>query len=171
MNGEHKITSSHRERAALVYLRQSSMAQVREHTESTRSQYALADKAAALGWPRTSIEVIDADLGISGKWGVPREGFTELVTRMCRGDAGAIFGIEITRQPRKRRTAAHAAVKRASCARRRPGPRQPAWSAAGTAEGAGSLGKSRYAAVRDALAAAARRRWSAAMLAPGRGQV
>ena len=40
MNGEHKITSSHRERAALIYLRQSSMAQVREHTESTRSQYA-----------------------------------------------------------------------------------------------------------------------------------
>ena len=53
MNGEHKITSSHRDRTALVYLRQSSMAQVREHTESTRSQYALADKAAALGWPRT----------------------------------------------------------------------------------------------------------------------
>ena len=49
MNGEHKISSSHRERTALVYLRQSSMAQVRENTESTRSQYALADKAAALG--------------------------------------------------------------------------------------------------------------------------
>ncbi len=66
MNGEHKITGSHRERAALIYLRQSSMAQVREHTESTRSQYALADKAAGLGWARTSIEVIDTDLGISG---------------------------------------------------------------------------------------------------------
>ena len=52
MNGEHKITSSHRERAALIYLRQSSMAQVREHTESTRSQYGLADTAAALGWAR-----------------------------------------------------------------------------------------------------------------------
>ncbi|HEV8648198.1 MAG TPA: recombinase family protein [Actinomycetes bacterium] len=100
MNGEHKITSSHRERAALVYLRQSSMAQVREHTESTKSQYALADKAAALGWPRTSIEVIDTDLGISGKWGVARAGFTELVTRVCSGDVGAIFGIEITRLAR-----------------------------------------------------------------------
>ena len=54
VNGEHKITSSHRERAALIYLRQSSMAQVREHTESTRSQYALADKAAALGWARAA---------------------------------------------------------------------------------------------------------------------
>ena len=100
MNGEHKIMSSHRERAAVIYPRQSSMAQLRQHTESTRSQYALADKAAALGWPRTSIEVIDADLGVSGKWGVPRAGFTELVTRVCSGDVGAIFGIEITRLAR-----------------------------------------------------------------------
>ena len=76
------------------------MAQVREHTESTRSQYGLAETAAELGWARTSIEVIDTDLGISGKWGVAREGFTELVTRMCRGDVGAIFGIEITRLAR-----------------------------------------------------------------------
>jgi DNA invertase Pin-like site-specific DNA recombinase len=100
VNGEHKITSSHRERTALVYPRQSSMAQLREHTESTRSQYALADTAAALGWPRSDIEVIDADLGISGKWGVPREGFTELVTRVCSGEVGAIFAIEITRLAR-----------------------------------------------------------------------
>ena len=74
MNGEHKITSSHRERAALIYLRQSSMAQVRQHTESTRSQYALADKAAALGWPRTSIEVIDTDLGSPASGGWPGRG-------------------------------------------------------------------------------------------------
>ena len=100
MNGEHKITSSHRERAAICYLRQSSMAQVRQHTESTRSQYGLADTAAALGWPAASIEVIDTDLGISGKWGVAREGFTELVTRVCTGEVGAIFGIEITRLAR-----------------------------------------------------------------------
>jgi DNA invertase Pin-like site-specific DNA recombinase len=100
VNGEHKITSSHRERAALIYLRQSSMAQLREHTESTRSQYALAGKAAALGWARSDIEVIDTDLGISGKWGVAREGFTELVTRVCSGEVGAIFGIEITRLAR-----------------------------------------------------------------------
>ena len=100
MNGEDKITSSHRERTALIYLRQSSMAQVREHTESTRSQYGLADKAAGLGWARTSIEVIDTDLGISGKWGVARAGFTELVSRVCSGGVGAIFGIEITRLAR-----------------------------------------------------------------------
>src|SRR5260370_358145 len=76
------------------------MAQVRQHTESTKSQYALADKAAALGWARGDIEVIDTDLGISGKWGVAREGFTELVTRVCSGDVGAIFRIEITRLAR-----------------------------------------------------------------------
>jgi DNA invertase Pin-like site-specific DNA recombinase len=100
VNGEHKITGSHRERTAVVYLRQSSMAQVRQHTESTRSQYALADRAAAMGWARRDIEVIDTDLGISGKWGVAREGFTELVTRVCTGEVGAIFGIEITRLAR-----------------------------------------------------------------------
>ena len=100
MNGEHKISSSHRERAAVIYPRQSTMAQVRQHTESTRSQYALADKAAALGWAPSDIEVIDTDLGISGKWGVAREGFTELVTRVCSGEVGAIFGIEITRLAR-----------------------------------------------------------------------
>src|SRR5215472_2154693 len=100
MNGEHKISGSHRERVAVIYPRQSTMAQVREHTESTRSQYALADKAVALGWPRTSVEVIDADLGVSGKWGVARAGFTELVARVCSGDVGAIFGIEITRLAR-----------------------------------------------------------------------
>jgi len=76
------------------------MAQVRQHTESTRSQYVLADRAAAMGWARRDIEVIDTDLGISGKWGVAREGFTELVTRVCTGEVGAIFGIEITRLAR-----------------------------------------------------------------------
>jgi DNA invertase Pin-like site-specific DNA recombinase len=100
VNGEHKITGGHRDRKALIYLRQSSMAQVRHHTESTRSQYALADRAAEMGWARRDIEVIDTDLGISGKWGVAREGFTELVTRLCTGEVGAVFGIEITRLAR-----------------------------------------------------------------------
>ena len=99
MNGEHRSPAATGTKA-LMYLRQSSMAQVRHHTESTRSQYALADKAAAMGWARRDIEVIDTDLGISGKWGVAREGFTELVTRVCTGEVGAIFGIEITRLAR-----------------------------------------------------------------------
>ena len=100
MNGEQKITGFHRERLAVVYLRQSSMAQVREHTESTMRQYGLADEAARLGWARSDIEVIDTDLGISGRFGVAREGFGELVGRVCRGEVGAIFGIEISRLAR-----------------------------------------------------------------------
>ena len=100
MNGEHKITSWHRERAAVVYLRQSSMVQVREHTESTLRQYGLVEEAVRLGWPRSDVEVIDTDLGISGRFGVTREGFTELVGKVCSGEAGAIFGIEISRLAR-----------------------------------------------------------------------
>ena len=100
MNGEHKISSRHRQRAALVYLRQSSMVQVREHTESTMRQYGLAEEAVRLGWPRSDVEVIDTDLGISGRFGVAREGFTELVGKVCSGEVGAIFGIEISRLAR-----------------------------------------------------------------------
>ncbi len=100
MNGEAKITSCHRDRLALVYARQSSMAQVRQHTESTLRQYGLVEEAARLGWAPADVLVIDTDLGISGRWGVAREGFAELVTRVCRGEVGAIFGIEISRLAR-----------------------------------------------------------------------
>lgn len=100
MNGEVKITSSHRDRLAVIYLRQSSMVQVREHTESTTRQYGLAEEAVRLGWARTDVVVIDTDLGVSGRWGVVREGFTELVGRVCTGKVGAIFGIEISRLAR-----------------------------------------------------------------------
>jgi DNA invertase Pin-like site-specific DNA recombinase len=100
MNGEVKITSGHRDRLAVIYLRQSSMAQVREHTESTARQYALADEAVRLGWARQDVLVIDTDLGVSGRWGVAREGFAELVRRVCAGETGAIFGIEISRLAR-----------------------------------------------------------------------
>jgi DNA invertase Pin-like site-specific DNA recombinase len=100
VNGEHKITGWHRERSAIVYLRQSSMVQVREHTESTMRQYGLAEEAVALGWPASDVQVIDTDLGVSGRFGVVRQGFTDLVTRVCSGEVGAIFGIEISRLAR-----------------------------------------------------------------------
>ena len=100
MNGEQKVTSFHRERLAVVYLRQSSMAQVREHTESTMRQYGLAGEAERLGWAPANVQVIDTDLGISGRFGVTREGFGDLVTLVCRGEVGAIFGIEISRLAR-----------------------------------------------------------------------
>lgn len=100
MNGEAKITRVHRDRLAVIYLRQSSMAQVREHTESTTRQYGLAEVAVRLGWARPDVLVIDSDLGVSGRWGVARAGFTELVARVCTGEVGAIFGLEISRLAR-----------------------------------------------------------------------
>jgi DNA invertase Pin-like site-specific DNA recombinase len=100
MNGETKIGGGHRARQAVIYLRQSSMAQVREHTESTARQYGLVEEAVRLGWVRSEVVVIDTDLGVSGRWGVAREGFTELVGRVCSGQVGAIFGIEISRLAR-----------------------------------------------------------------------
>ena len=100
MNGETKIGGGHRARQAVIYLRQSSMAQVREHTESTTRQYGLAEEAVRLGWARPDVLVIDTDLGVSGRFGVARAGFTELVSRVCSGQVGAIFGIEISRLAR-----------------------------------------------------------------------
>ncbi len=100
MNGDTKILASHRDRLAVVYLRQSSMTQVRQHTESTMRQYGLAEEAVRLGWARADVVVIDTDLGVSGKWGVAREGYTELVSKVCSGQVGAILGIEISRLAR-----------------------------------------------------------------------
>ena len=100
MNGEHKITSSHRARTALIYLRQSTLMQVREHTESTLRQYALADTAIALGWAPRDVEVIDRDLGLSGTSAAHRAGFRELMSRVCLGEIGAVLGLEISRLAR-----------------------------------------------------------------------
>jgi DNA invertase Pin-like site-specific DNA recombinase/transposase-like protein len=100
MRGEGKITSSHLDRTALIYLRQSTMLQVREHGESTARQYGLAGEAARLGWPASRIEVIDCDLGMSGRTATRREGFRQLLGRVCLGEAGAVFGLEISRLAR-----------------------------------------------------------------------
>jgi DNA invertase Pin-like site-specific DNA recombinase len=100
MRGADKITAGHRERTAIVYIRQSSLAQVRDHTESTARQYALADEAVRLGWPRQQVEVIDADLGLSGRSADRRPGFKDLVGRVCVGEVGAIFGLEVSRLAR-----------------------------------------------------------------------
>ncbi len=100
MNGPIKITSTHRERLAVIYIRQSTIAQVRDHTESTARQYALAAEALRLGWDQARIVVIDADLGVSGRTASTRSGFKELVGRVCVGEVGAIFGIEVSRLAR-----------------------------------------------------------------------
>jgi DNA invertase Pin-like site-specific DNA recombinase len=98
--GEAKISSSHLDRTAVIYLRQSTLTQVREHGESTARQYGLAGEAARLGWAAARIEVIDCDLGLSGRTATHREGFRELLGRVCAGEAGAVFGLEISRLAR-----------------------------------------------------------------------
>lgn len=100
MRGSEKITASHLERIVVVYIRQSSMAQVRDNTESTARQYALVDEAVGLGWARSRVEVIDVDLGQSGRSADHRSGFKDLVARVCMGEVGAIFGLEVSRLAR-----------------------------------------------------------------------
>jgi len=100
MSGPSKITNRHLTRLAVVYVRQSSLAQVRENTESTARQYALAHEAARLGWEASKVLVIDADLGLSGRSASTRAGFKELVSRVCLGEVGAVLGLEISRLAR-----------------------------------------------------------------------
>lgn len=100
MSAEAKVTSAHRQRLALIYVRQSTLAQVRENTQSTERQYALAEEAERLGWEGARVVVIDRDLGVSGGNASERQGFNELVGRVCAGEVGAIFGLEVSRLAR-----------------------------------------------------------------------
>src|SRR5947207_2364065 len=100
MNGEQKITAGHRQRLAVVYLRPSSLAQVRDNTESTLRQYDLAETAIRLGWPPAQVIVIDADLGCSGRQAAARAGLRELVGRVCIGEVGIILVLEVSRLAR-----------------------------------------------------------------------
>src|SRR3984957_18089413 len=96
-----KITSEHMQRGAVVYVRQSSMGQVLDHTESQRRQYALAETARAMGFAKVS--TIDDDLGRSGSGLVDRPGFQRLVASVCSGAIGAVFCIEASRLARNGR--------------------------------------------------------------------
>ena len=74
-----------------------------EHSESTRLQYALAERAVALGWARTQVMVIDDDLGVSAATADSRKGFARLVTEVTMGRAGVVLGIEMSRLARSGR--------------------------------------------------------------------
>ena len=89
-----KITAAHLSRMAYLYVRQSTLRQVFENTESTQRQYALRDRAVALGWPLDRIVVIDCDLGQSGASAADREGFQRLVTEVSLGRVGIVLGLE-----------------------------------------------------------------------------
>jgi DNA invertase Pin-like site-specific DNA recombinase len=96
-----KLQAEHLQRAAYVYVRQSTAQQVRMHRESQQRQYALADRARQLGFVR--VMVIDEDLGKSGSGLVDRPGFGQLLAAICGGEAGAVLALEASRLARNNR--------------------------------------------------------------------
>ncbi|MBZ0188540.1 MAG: recombinase family protein, partial [Candidatus Obscuribacterales bacterium] len=100
VNLQQKISATHLARNAYVYVRQSTVRQVFENTESTKRQYALREKAMSFGWPTDSIIVIDSDLGQSGAQATDREGFQRLVSDVGLGKAGIVLGLEVSRLAR-----------------------------------------------------------------------
>jgi DNA invertase Pin-like site-specific DNA recombinase len=103
MTSTHKVTNHHLGRHAIVYVRQSTAAQVSDHRESTDRQYQLTDRAMALGWPTERIDVIDQDLGISGTVTAKREGFAQLISKVGLGNVGIVLGLEASRLARNNR--------------------------------------------------------------------
>lgn len=94
----HKINTSHLSRTAVVYVRQSSERQVQQNLESQRLQYALVDRARALGWAQ--VEVVDCDLGVSAGPGSVRAGFDRLLASVALRQVGIIFSREASRLSR-----------------------------------------------------------------------
>jgi DNA invertase Pin-like site-specific DNA recombinase len=95
-----KITEQHQRKPAYIYLRQSTPAQVLHHRESTERQYALREKAMALGWPESAVRTLDRDLGRSGTQMAGREDFKTLVADVSMGQVGAVFALEVSRLAR-----------------------------------------------------------------------
>jgi DNA invertase Pin-like site-specific DNA recombinase len=95
-----KVQARHLKRNAYLYVRQSTLRQVLENTESTRRQYALRERAVALGWRLDQVIVIDSDLGQSGASAVDRAGFQQLVSEVGLGRAGIVMGLEVSRLAR-----------------------------------------------------------------------
>jgi DNA invertase Pin-like site-specific DNA recombinase len=100
MSENAKITTEHLRRVALVYVRQSSAAQVEHNRESTERQYRLVDRAVDLGWKREKISVVDQDLGISGSGLAERSGFAYMTAQVALGQVGIVLGLEVSRLAR-----------------------------------------------------------------------
>jgi DNA invertase Pin-like site-specific DNA recombinase len=100
VNSNGKVTTAHLKKTAYLYIRQSTLRQVFENTESTQRQYALRQRAVALGWPAERVEVIDCDQGQSGASTAEREGFQKLVAEVGLGKAGIVMGLEVSRLAR-----------------------------------------------------------------------
>jgi DNA invertase Pin-like site-specific DNA recombinase len=95
-----KVQTRHLKRNAFLYVRQSSLRQVFENSESTKRQYDLRQRAISLGWRVDQVIVIDSDQGQSGKSSADREGFQRLVTEVSLGRAGIVMGLEVSRLAR-----------------------------------------------------------------------
>ena len=95
-----KVQARHLKRHAYLYIRQSSLRQVFENTESTQRQYNLKQRAIALGWTADQIIVVDTDQGLSGASAADRAGFQTLVTAVGVGRAGIVMGLEVSRLAR-----------------------------------------------------------------------
>jgi hypothetical protein len=87
---DERITTAHRAKLSYIYVRQSSLNQVKQHQESTELQYRLVDRATGLGWPSERVHVIDEDLGKSGAGCVERQGFQRLIAEIGLGNAGLV---------------------------------------------------------------------------------
>ncbi len=100
MTDTTKIETTHLQRVAIIYLRQSRPHQVEYNRESTQRQYALVDRALALGWARAQIIIVDDDLGLSGDGVTERSGFSNMTVKVALGEVGIILGIEVSRLAR-----------------------------------------------------------------------
>src|ERR687898_169184 len=94
------IDGRHLARRAVIYIRQSTPHQVLTNQESLRLQYDLRQRALGLGWREEDVEIIDADLGLSGAAAVHREGFKDLIARVTLGQVGIVLSSEVTRLTR-----------------------------------------------------------------------
>src|SRR6266487_6172252 len=100
MNVCELVTPHHRQRKAIIYIRQSTPHQQISNQESLRLQYALVQRAQSLGWHPDDVDIIDADLGLTGASAQHRTGFQELVAKVTLGQAGIILSSDVTRLSR-----------------------------------------------------------------------
>jgi DNA invertase Pin-like site-specific DNA recombinase len=100
---DERLTPARRAKLAYIYVRQSSVTQVKQHQESTELQYRLVDRAVDLGWPRERVQVIDEDLGKSGAGHADRRGFQRLIAEIGLGNAGLVISLDASRLARNNR--------------------------------------------------------------------
>ena len=100
MSEYSKVHPTHLQRAAIIYVRQSTFAQVEHNRESTARQYDLRERAVTLGWPRSAVQVIDEDQGMSGTSAAGRSGFGQVTAMVALGQVGIVLALECSRLAR-----------------------------------------------------------------------